>query len=73
MLFKLMLMYEDFIGEMHLLIPSSLLIQAGIGVEHFAAVSKVMVDTFDFSSLVQPSKYLTVKFCIGRRVKKMIL
>ena len=62
-----------FIGEIHLLIPSLLLIQTGIGVEHFAAISKVMVDTFDFSSLAEPSKYLSLKNSIGRRVENVTL
>ena len=34
--------------------------QGGSGVEHMAAVCRIMVDTLDFSSLTQPSKCFTI-------------
>ena len=69
-------MYEGFLlcyhWEKHLLYIFIInhTFQTGIGVEHFAAISKVMTDILDFSSLMQPSKYSTMiksnRHCVKR-------
>ena len=74
---KWILMYECFLLCYHWKKPICSYIfiinhtfQTGIGVEHFAAISKVMTDTLDFSSLLQPSKYSTMIISSRHRVRE---